>query len=252
MTDYKKVNAIYSASRIMKSFTHEQPAMRVTDIAKELDLPKSTVSRLIQNLVAEEFLVKDTNSSRYLLGPAVFTLGGIYATSTHIFKEVTPVLTQVAYETKENVYISVLKDHNVIYVNKSLGPYYSEVSSEIGAKLPAHLTSSGKVLLAAKNETYINEMFKQNNLGDYSEQAIHQFKQEIAKIQEQKYSINSGLLKDDNYSLAVPVYDGNGAVVCALTLVAPISRMSDLKIKKFLEILREASEEASDRLAFAV
>lgn len=236
----------------MKSFTHGQPAKRVTDIAQELNLPKSTVSRLIGNLVAEEFLVKDTNSRRYLLGPAVFTLGGIYATSTHIFKEVTPVLTQIAYETKENVYISVLKGYNVIYVNKSLGPYYADVISEIGARQPAHLTSSGKILLAAKNETYIDEMFKQKKLSRYSEGTIQQFKQELAEIEAQKYSINSGLLKEDNYSLAVPVYDGNGAVVCALTLIAPISRMSDLKTEKFLDILFEASEEASDRLAFAV
>ena len=252
MADYKKVNSIYSASRIMKSFTHGEPAKRVTDIAEELNLPKSTVSRLISNLVAEEFLVKDTNSRRYLLGPAVFTLGGIYATSTHIFKEVTPVLTQVAYETKENVYISVLKDYNVIYANKSLGPYYADIISEIGATLPAHLTSSGKVLLAAKNETYVNEMFKQKKLVGYTEEKIHLFKKELSEIAKQKYSINVGLLKEDNYSLAVPVYDGNGAVVCALTIIAPISRISEVKIEKFLETLFEASKEANDRLAFSV
>lgn len=252
LAKYEKVNSLYNASRIMKSFTHEHSIKRVTDISKELDLPKSTVSRLIRNLVAEGFLKKDKNSSRYMLGPSVFTLGGIYATSTLIFKEVTPVLTQIAYETEENVYISALKQYNVVYVNKSLGPYYADIISEIGSEQPAHLTSSGKVLLAAKNETYVDKMLEQSQLEDYSVEAIKQLKQDLAEIRERKYSINIGLLKEDNYSVAVPVYDGNGEVACSLTIIAPISRMSEVKTTKYLDILFEAAEEASDRLAFAI
>lgn len=157
---YKKVNSIINALRIIKSFTHEQPVKRVTDIANELDLPKSTVSRLISNLVAEEFMVKDKDSNGYLLGPAVFTVGGVYLNSTHIFQEVTPVLTKVAYETKESVHISILRNYNVVYFNKSIGPYYADIKSDIGAERPAYLTSSGMVMLADKDDEFIDKMFR--------------------------------------------------------------------------------------------
>lgn len=252
MPGYEKINSIYNASRVLKSFTHENSIKRVTDISQELNIPKSTVSRLIRNLVAEGFLMNDKNSSRYMLGPSVFTLGGIYATSTHIFKEVTPVLTSVAYETEESVFISALKQYNVIYVNKSLGPYYANLISEIGSEQPAHLTSSGKVILAAKNETYIDKMFEQEYMKSYSAEEIREFKEELAVIRNQKYSINIGLLIEENYSMAVPVYNHNGEVACTLTLIAPLSRMSDKKTKKYLNILFEAAEEASDRLAFSI
>lgn len=135
-------------------------------------------------------------------------------------------------------------------MNKSLGPYYSDIISEIGSEQPAYLTSSGRVLLAAKNETYINEMFRQLDIVSHPKIDGQTFRQELAQIEEQKYAISISLLKEDNYSIAVPVYDRNGAVVCALTLIAPISRMSEAKTKKFLDVLFEASEEASDRLAF--
>lgn len=251
MTNYEKINSIHNASRILKSFTHEEPLKRVTDLSRELNLPKSTVSRLIRNLVEEGFLVKDTNSSSYLLGSSIFTLGGVYAASTHIFQEVTPVLTRIAYETKENVYISTLKGYNVLYVYKSLGPYYADLFSEIGVEQPAHLTSSGKVLLAMQKKDYSEKMFKETRFLDTSPKAIQQLREELDAIRKQQYSINTGLLKEDIYSIAVPVYNGKDEVACALTIIAPISRKSDKKINKYLKLLIEAAEEASDRLAFS-
>ncbi len=250
----EKVNSVINALRIVRSFTHAQPVKRVKDISEELDLPKSTVSRLISSLVSEGFLAKDTDSSAYLLGPSIFTLGGIYLTSTHIFQEVTPVLTNVSFETKESVHISILKDYNVLYFNKSIGPYYSELESEIGIEQPAYLTSSGKVLLAGKDETYIENMLKDETVSFpvHSKEKIIKFKEELVQIRRQGYSLNIGLLKKDNYSIAVPVYDEYGEVACAISIIAPVSRMSDAKTKKFIQLLFEAAEEASERLAFAL
>ncbi len=251
---YKEVKSVIHALKIISSFTHEQPVKRVTDIAKELTLPKSTVSRLISNLVAEEYLVKDKNSSGYLLGPAVFTVGGVYLHSTHIFQEVTPVLTDIAYETKESVHISILRGYNVVYFNKSMGPYYADIESNIGTERPAYLTSSGKVMLADQEEEYIDKMFEEKLLS-YTSHSVdnpEKFKEELAKIREQGYALSIGEMTSENYSLAVPVYDANDRVVCAIAIIAPIARMSEEKTKKFLNILLDAAAEAKERLEYAI
>lgn len=72
-----RLSSVQNALRILKSFSTYQPVQKVSELAVELGLAKSTVSRLVATLVSEGFLIKDDDSRGYRLGLSVLTLGGL-------------------------------------------------------------------------------------------------------------------------------------------------------------------------------
>lgn len=253
MLSQNRLSSVTNAARVLKSFTHKHPVKYVTELAEELDISTSTVSRIVLTLKEQGFLEKDTFSSGYMLGEEFLNLGGIYVTSTQVFREVSPVVSDIVTETGESVHISILRGFEIVYMHKGISPYYSDIESHIGARQPAYATSSGKILLAGKDDTYIEEMFKEG-IQTYTDKTItdlNDFLSEIKKIRSDGYATSIGEINEDNYSIAVPVWNEKKEIVCAISLIGPIQRLSKRNIERNIQTMLLASEEATERMMFA-
>ena len=78
------IQSIRRASDILNIFSQENSARGITDLAKQLQLPKTTVQGIVQALEGLSYLEKEPNTSKYRLGPKVFLLGMRYATNMDI------------------------------------------------------------------------------------------------------------------------------------------------------------------------
>lgn len=187
-----------------------------------------------------------------MLGNKLLTIAGIFANTNEIYREVGPVLSDIVQRTNESAQIAAIDGTDVFYIHKMNGPYYSDVNTQIGMKNPIHATSTGKVLLAYSDEKTIDNAINLPHSA-FTEHTITnpiQLKKELSKVRSQGYSFSVGELSEGNYSLAFPVWNYENEVVCALSIVDPLTRMNKDKLKDYMRILRQGAKEASERLGY--
>lgn len=248
-----QLSSVTNALRILQQFSNSKTVVYVTELAQELGVSKSTISRLVRTLENEGFLQKDFETQGYLLGKKLLTIAGIYVNTNEIYREVGPVLNELVQNTNESAQISSLDDNmDVFYIHKINGPYFSNVNTQIGMHNPIHATSSGKVLLAYAESEVIEEVINRPHEA-YTEHTITnpiQFREELKKVRRQGYSVSIGEINSDNYSIAFPVRSFEGKVVCAISIVGPLSRLNNDRLKEHIRHIKQAAQEASERLGY--
>lgn len=247
-----QLSSVKNALKILRSFTASNPVRRVSDLAEEIGVSKSTVSRLISTLVSEDFLAPDTDTAGYRLGYSVLTLGGALTSTNELYREVAPVLNDIVLQTGESAHVAVLEGQDVIYLNKNTGPYYSNILTSVGAHNAAYAASSGKVMLSESDPEVIDQIFAEG-VKAYTEHTITnpiKFKKELDKVRRQGYAMSIEEITKNNYSIAVPVRDMSGKIACAITVVGPLSRINKGKLEQFIKIMKEAALDASERLGY--
>lgn len=253
----KKSNPTYLSSvqnsmRLLKCFTEQKPIWKVTDLAKELGLAKSTVSRIIATLAYEGFIVKVESSNEYRLGLAVLTLGGVVTSNLEIHREAAPVLNRVVFETGETAHLAILDGIDTIYITKEVSQNAGQISTHVGRRNPSYAVSSGKILLAYSDNAVIDAVIAKG-LKKLSKNTItnpEQLRFILKNIREQGYAVSREEMTDGVNSVAAPIRDYRGQVVSALNIVGPIQRMKPHKRQDYIRSVVNAAKEASERLGY--
>lgn len=246
------LSSVKNALRLLKSFSTFEPTKKVSELAEELGLAKSTVSRLLATLANEGFVVKEEGNKGYRLGLAVVTLGGIVTNHLEIHKEAAPVLYKLVNDTGETAHLSILDGLDTIYIHKEECNHPVRILTHIGRRNPAYCTSSGKVLLAFHDENLVDEVIK-NGLVSHTKNTItdpDQLREELATIRNQGYAVSTEELTEGIRSVAAPIRDYTGKVVSAITVVGPMQRMNDRKISNIAKKVILAGKEASERMGY--
>lgn len=246
------LSSVAKALRVLKAFNTNNAVWRVGELADELGYSKSTISRILQTLVEEGFVVQDPDNPGYRLGPETLALGGHFVSDNELYQEVAPVLNKLVLETGESAHIAVKNNGNVLYLNKIIGSYYANIETQTGAANPLHATSSGKVLLAYSTPEEI-EMVLSGDLPAYTEHTLTnpiKLRKDLENIKEKGYSFSAEELSAGNYSIAAPVFDYEGNIVCAITLVGPVTRLTQTKKDRFILLIQRSASEASERLGY--
>ncbi|MFJ5717564.1 IclR family transcriptional regulator [Neobacillus sp. NPDC093127] len=244
--------SVRNSIHIMKSFSISQPSRRVTDLAKELGLAKSTVSRLVSTLASEGFLEKDPETQEYRLGLGVLALSGVLTHHLEIHKEAAPVLANVVATTKETAHIAILDGFDTVYIDKEEGVHQAKMKTYLGKRNPTHAVSSGKVLLAFSSEEFI-DAYIENGLSSYASRTItdpYQLKNVLKRIREDDYALSYAEFSDDIASIAAPIRDYTGKVVAAITVVGHGKGMMSGRMNQIIRVVKEAAKEASERLGY--
>ena len=143
------LSSVRNAARVLRAFSHADQEMGVTELSRRLGLGKSTTHRLVATLEAERLLEQDPATGKYRLGLALYELGTTVTEHVDLHQASLPVLTTLRHRTGEMVHVAVLDGLEAVYVERLESPYMLPVFRRVGHRLPAHWTSSGKVLLAA-------------------------------------------------------------------------------------------------------
>lgn len=246
------LSSVTKALRVLKIFDSKNPVWRVGEIAETMDLSKSTASRIVQTLMDEGFLIKDKTSPGYRLGSATLALGGHFVGESELYQEVAPVLNKLVLETGESAHIAIKNNRHVLYLNKQIGPYYSDIQTQTGSNNPVHATSSGKILLAYSEEETI-DIILSGELEAYTEHTLTnpiKIRKQLEEVRQLGYAYSEQELKEGNYSIAAPVFDFEGEIVCAITIVGPLARLTPKNKERFTRLIIRAANEASERLGY--
>ncbi|MFB9990147.1 IclR family transcriptional regulator [Bacillus benzoevorans] len=245
------LQSVQNGLQILKLFTVEKPEWGLTEIANTLLLNKSTVSRLVSELVTEGFLQKE--GRKYSLGFSLLSISGVVTSHLEIHRESKDVLKELVSDLGETAHIAILEGKEITYLHKVECINPVPLLSSIGKRNPVTCTSAGKVLLAYQKKQYIVDSIINEGLpkmGPNSPADPNALKQQLSQIQQQGYAICIDEMHENVVSIAAPVRDYTDDVVAAVTIVGTRDRMVDSKINYFIERMTGASDEISKRLGY--
>ena len=140
------VQVIGRAANILRSLEDEPDGLSLGDIASRVDLPRSTVQRIVTALADEQLLISASPKSRVKLGPALVRLAN--ATNNEIDRMARPYMEALSRELGETIDLSVLQGKTAVFVDQVAGTHRLRTVSAIGERFPLHCTANGKALMA--------------------------------------------------------------------------------------------------------
>jgi DNA-binding IclR family transcriptional regulator len=165
--DSSHVPAAERTLALLRELARHPRPVGAAALARALDLPRSSVYHLLAVLEREGFVVHLPEERRYGLGVAAFEVGTAYLRHDGLERLARPLLRHLAGEVGGTAHLGVLDGRDVLYLGKEQGAEPAVLVTEVGVRLPAHLTATGRALLAHDPPSQLTARFGGlHDLGD--------------------------------------------------------------------------------------
>ena len=225
----------------------------VSDIADEMGIHKSTVSRLLGSLVSREMVHQNSERGKYQLGFGILRLASSIPGRLSLVREARPVLESLAEEFKETVNLAVMRSNFAVNVDQAMGPSTLATYDWVGSLTPLHATSSGKVLLAALPADERKRVLRETGLPSRTPRTVTSMKEletQLIGVARDGYGVVREELEIGLTAVAVPVYNHVGAVIGAVSISGPAFRFDPEQVPGLLETLKQAGLQISARMGY--
>jgi DNA-binding IclR family transcriptional regulator len=166
----------------------------------------------------------------------------------------TTVIEELRNTTNETVQIAVLDGREVVYVERLESPHTLRLFGRIGHRMPAHCTSTGKLLLAFLPEERLEVLLKGWRLEPRTPATItgqRQLLEELARVQTRGWAENLGESEVGVASVAAPIRNARGEVIAAVSAAGPTMRVNGDSLRGFFRAsVVNAGEAISARLGY--
>src|SRR5262249_8632588 len=162
-----------------------------------------------------------------------------------------PIMRGLSEQLRESIHVGMLDGSNVHFVAAVEGPSAVRVASRLGRTMPAHCTSTGKVLLAQLSEAELRQLFPHEKLERITSRSIAartELEAELSRVRERGYAINREESEEGVASVAVPIPTRAPGLRLALNAAAPQNRLDSSQYPAVAAALVKAAKEISDQL----
>ncbi len=255
-SDAKSIQSVQHALQLFEVFrkSNKQEEFGVTELSRVLGLHKNNVFRLLATLSACGYIEQNPVTENYRLGIGIFNLGQKFINKLGFLKLARPFLEKICVEVNEAVYIGILRESNVVYLDIVEANHPVRIVSRVGKDVPAYCTSIGKIQLAYSSDDEANKLFVGARLKKYTDHTITslpELKRHLKDIYSKDYAIDNQEYENDVRCVAVPIKDYVGVPVAAVSVSGPVYRMSEERIlDEVLPVARKYAREISKRLGY--
>lgn len=225
--------------------THDLDAL-----AQEVGLPRSTVHRLLSALAQLGYLRHEPRQG-YYLGPKLIELGFKAHGQLHLPSIAHPHLEWLAEVTRETVHLGILDGKEVVYIDKVVGKRELQMASFIGARFPAQSTALGKALISTlPREEWLHHFTPGLRRTPATIITPEAFVEEIERTARRGYALDMGENEEGIRCIAVPVRDGSGKGICAVSISSAVIYLPDERIPQLVPLVQEAAKRISRELGW--
>lgn len=256
MEKEKKSNHVQAVDRtlaILEVLAAQGESMQLSEISQKVNLNISTVHRLLNTMIARDF-VKQDEQSKYHLGLKAFQIGNAALYTLDIRSVAKPFLQELVQRCNETANLVILDGYHVVYIDQVESKSMIKMFAKVGSRGLAHCTGAGKMLLSALREEELDRLYAGVNLEKFTEKTITDFellKKALAEIREQDYSIDDQELEEGVLCLSAPIRNHEGRILAALSVSGPSSRMEAARAENdLLGLICKTAEDISLQLGY--
>lgn len=191
-------------------------------IARDLDLPRSSAYHLLTTLAEARFVTHLPEDRTWALGPGAFELGHAYLHARPLARLARPVLHRLAHDTGIPAHLAVLDGRDVVYLVTERPPQTPPLVVEVGVRLPAHLTASGRALLAEQPPAQVRASFPDRasltRRTEVGPRTPTELRRVLERVRREGVGLEDGEIDPRLASVAVVARDHAGRAEAAVTL----------------------------------
>lgn len=238
-----RIMSLIKAFRILELFDPNTTELSLTQISRQLGIPKSTLLNFVRTLEGEGYLTKNHASQNYQLGIKFMKLGYNVRSTLPVIPYALPLMEDLCDQTKSNIYLTTHVDGIVLYLEGLYSNRRTTKYSIAGKTLPMHVTASGKCMLSYLPDGEFTRILEKYPLSASTRYTITDrtlLCEEIARTRELGYALDNEEETLGVRCLSMAVRDPNGYPVGALSISSSVLQMTDEHCHSYIPLLNEA------------
>ena len=217
-----QVPAATRTLRVLRFLAAQPEPVPLDRIARACGLPRSTAYHLVTAMIEEGFVVHLADERRYGLGVAAFEVGTGFSRQEPLQRISRRMLADLVDSTGQTAHLAMLHGRDVLYVVEERAPGRPPLVTDVGVRLPAHLTASGRAILSALPNAQVRALYPdpsafvdRHGNGPRTLSALRSL---LSDSRRRGYATEQGEVTPGFASVAAPVLDHNGHPVAGLAV----------------------------------
>lgn len=242
MPNDSNVRAVERALNILDCFSGTADNFTLSEIAHKVDLTPSTTLRILSTLENQNYLHRDSKTSRYYLGYKLIQISDKAYSNLDICRVSAPYLEELNARFHESVGIYVLREKKRMCVARINGSHPLQSVLQVGdIRSISNGGASSTVILAYQSDEFLKDLIV--HTPRYTPEYL-------AGIREQGYAISYGETVPGIVSAATPIFNVKKELAGALIITAPDARVSEEKAQEFISAAKEAANSISIEMGY--
>lgn len=226
-----QVPAADQTLRILSFLARQRGPVAARTIATQLAVPRSSVYHLLATLEEHGFVVHLADDRRWGLGTAAFELAGGYTRQQPLTRLGRPLIAALADRTGESAHLAVMTGRDALYIVEERAPRRPALVSDVGVRLPAHLTATGRAMLAALPREQVRALYPDaSSFADRTGRGPArpgQLREVLRRVRVDGYATEDGEVTLGLRSVGVAVGDHTGWPIAAIAITYPDDAPND-------------------------
>ncbi|WP_296250051.1 IclR family transcriptional regulator [Pseudomonas sp. UBA4194] len=236
---------------LLCEFSRQNRTLTAPELARRLELPRSTIFRLLTTLETMGFVTRSGNE--YRLGMSVLRLGFEYLASLELTELGQPLLARLCDKLNYPSNLVVRDGRSIVYVAKVSPPSVFSSAVNVGTRLPAHATVLGRILLEDLSLAELRELYPEEHLEQHSPctpRTVLDLFDLVQNDRQRGFVRGEGFFESTISTVAAPVRDHSGSIVAALGVTIPTTQIGHVNFEELLHQVRRSADELSRLLNY--
>lgn len=237
--DSNKSSTVLKAFHVLEAVSAQDTPPSAAELARQLDMDRVTVYRLLRTIADAGYLVVEPNTKRFALSSRILTLAAPLLDSDEDGKQIDLLLERVAEQTGETCHYSELSGSETVLTKRAKGQQLVAVDFKIGTRCKLHATSVGKAILAFQTPDFIDDYLRLD-LVSYTPYTIatpKDLRQELETVREARVGFDYEELSEGMNCVAVPVPSAIGKIEAGISISGPAFRLTKPRLLELSRIM---------------
>lgn len=222
------IQTVSRALDLLEQFQEGDAELGITDLSNRMKLQKNNVFRLLVTLKARNYIEMNNSTGKYRLGLKTRALGQVATRQINFDNLARPFLENLKQQSHEACYFSVIKEGYTYYLEVVESDLPVRVAQRVGSSQPLYCTAAGKVQLAFMEPKRQRDLLSCSELTALTIRTITEpdlLQSELEKVAQQGFAIDDQEHDAGVMEIAAPVFDSNGTIIGAISIVGPEMRL---------------------------
>jgi DNA-binding IclR family transcriptional regulator len=246
------VPALEKAFAIIDMLAKQDEPAGISDLCRQLDLPKTSVFFILNTLEHYEYIVK-TEDGKYQLGTKWIGIGLSVLSKIDLVKLAKPFLEQLRSETGFTVHLAILNEGHAMYIDKLENQSFVKFSTYVGQRQPLHASGVGKAIAAYLSAEELKRIIQTHGLPERTKNTLtnpEQFMEALETVRTLGYALEDEEGEYGIRCIGAPVFDHQGQLKAAISITALRTDLPVHEIPRIGEKVKRAALRISERLGY--
>jgi len=249
----KGISSVNRALSILELFDHHTDELGVTEMARHLNLHKSTLSGLVHTLLDRGYLDRNPVTRKYHLGIKLIERAFVALSHLDISRIALPYMESLREWRDETVNLAILDGDEVVYIERLLSSHTLGMHSRIGKRAMAYSTALGKALLSQLPESELEAFLANFNPVPVTPNTItdlQKFRDELELVRRQGYAVDMEENEVGGVCIGAPIIDHRFKAIAAISIAIPKARISPRDLPELGAKVMETAQAISRGLGY--